>query len=295
MLLCTLLLILIPALLCYRRALTRNHPRFLYLLLGATLSWGGVLIAWRLTREPLEDERTAGWLDRLTLYGVALELDQDELSRLESQAPVLMPELALARENGRTREYLAALLDFRTWQRAQREWQHCWLIALAVAVGLSTLCLGWLWVSVLPTFVQLFEGMSLELPRATAWMLVAVPIFKLAGPGLVALVLGLPLAWLTPGPAVEGLHRLRLQHACDPERPLKLAGISGDGLALPTLAAARGRLGAALETLLRHESRLPARRHFLGLALLAACLTGLLSWTLLAFCLPFSLLVGCLC
>lgn len=40
MLLGTLLLILIPALVAYRRALTRNHPRWLYLLLGGCLSWG---------------------------------------------------------------------------------------------------------------------------------------------------------------------------------------------------------------------------------------------------------------
>jgi hypothetical protein len=214
--------------------------------------------------------------------------------------PGLAGYLAVARETGRTREFCQALQDMRLWLHAWQRWTAGWLGTTLVAVGVSLLALGWAWWCVLPTFVQLFEGMSLQLPLPTRCLLSVFKPMRGLGPGVLALIVGVPLALAYSRVAnrlvrARALLSLKLAHAADSAcQAFYHPDLEQDQIDLLAAALRQKRLDLVLDMLL-NEQRLRTGVPWVALGFLAAALVVAINLTLLAVSLPLYQLTGCLC
>ncbi|MEW6282656.1 MAG: hypothetical protein AB1758_28865 [Candidatus Eremiobacterota bacterium] len=315
----TLVLIVLPAWTCYRRARAQHHTGWLYGLIGLTLSWGGVLITLRATEEKLPDPETRAWIDRLALSGAILELRPDTVAWLRESAPArpdsaffpgLREWLDRACENGRLDDFLRALQGLRLWHRAYHRWQAQTLALLVGGLGGTALLLGFVFLTILPMLAQLYEGMSLQLPMPTRALLLLFKATSGFGPGLLAVFLGAlgALGYVVYRKVFRQnvrragtLHRVRAMELCEPgclER-LDTSGLYPEEVDFLDLACTQGRLGCALDLLLGEEVASVDARYALLPAVLA-CTQALpvclfLGWVMVGTWLPFYQLVGCLC
>ncbi len=231
------------------------------------------------------------WKDRLACYGSVLELSDEELDRFLATAARGEPVagyLARARANGRVREFCLAL-------REQRPRYRIWgaHIVCIVALLILLVCVGIVWYVLVPTLVQLLEGLCIQLPVPTRLLLVCHAWFP-QGYWIAPLVLGLTLFCFRAQRKSTRplLMNLKLAWASDPGGILPSSpGLGSEEREFLASAAAQDRLGEALDFLL--ETR-PAASFLAWLTALLATLSCVTVLIVLVLLLPLHELIGSL-